>query len=330
MHLIDLLALAASAPHGNTLVTPVTPAVFGDWVVGCDNTLACKATALGPESDPFDKPLASIERDPGPGGAIRVTIGGQVEFTPPVVIEVDGAAIGRSGTVDGDLADDEALEIARAFAQGRRATITLAGKSAAMSLTGAAAALRYIDDRQGRAGTRGALVATGPAADTRAPRPAMPTIRVARTIEKPAAFSPALIATMRKTADCQPITIPELAEVEAYALGGGRTLAIVPCGLGAYQGWSAIYVVARGRALPAPFDVKMNDGGDEPVPQLTNTGFERGILSSFAKGRGLGDCGFGQTFAWDGTRFRLTKQVEMPTCRGSLELITTWRAAAIR
>lgn len=329
MHLLHL-ALAASAPQGGPLVTPVKPREFGDWVVGCDNALACKATALGPEADPFDKALASIERDPGPGGAVRVTIGGQAEVKAPIAISVDGTVVARGGTVDGRFAGTEAFGIARAFAKGRGATIAMGGSRSALSLTGAAAALRYMDDRQGRAGTRGALVATGPAADTRAPRPALPVIRVPRTTGKPAALSPALIATMRKTADCQEIAVPEMNRVEAHALGGGRTLAIVPCGLGAYQGWSAIYVVAAGGVVPAPFDVKMNDGGDEPVPLLTTAAFERGILSSYAKGRGLGDCGFGQTFAWDGTRFRLTEQAEMPACRGSLDLITTWRATVVR
>ncbi|HEX8553867.1 MAG TPA: DUF1176 domain-containing protein, partial [Sphingomonas sp.] len=276
----------------------------------------------------FDVPLASIERDPGPGGAVRVTISGHREFVPPVSITVDSRTVARGGTAEGGFVGAQALGIATAFARGTRATITMAGATTPLSLKGAAAALRYIDDRQQRAGTMGALVARGSAPDVSAPRPTLPVVRLVQTAEAPATLSPSLIASMRKTAECEPIAVPSMAQVEAYALGGGRTLAIVPCGLGAYQSWSAIYVVTGGRAVPALFDVTIYDVA-EPVPVLTSAGFERGILTSYAKGRGLGDCGIGQTFVWDGERFRLTERDEMPQCRGSTELIPTWRARVV-
>jgi len=47
---------------------------------------------------------------------------------------------------------------------------------------------------------------------------------------------------------------------------------------------------------------------------------------SFTKGRGLGDCGVQQAFAWDGLSMRLARQFEMPDCRGNVGFIQTWRA----
>jgi hypothetical protein len=51
-------------------------------------------------------------------------------------------------------------------------------------------------------------------------------------------------------------------------------------------------------------------------------------LSSFHKGRGIGDCGAIWGWAWTGKTFRLTAYATMPECRGisSDDWITLWRA----
>jgi hypothetical protein len=54
------------------------------------------------------------------------------------------------------------------------------------------------------------------------------------------------------------------------------------------------------------------------------------VLTSYAKGRGLGDCGVSQRFAWDGTRLRLIEQAEMSECRGNPNFIRTWTARVER
>ena len=63
---------------------------------------------------------------------------------------------------------------------------------------------------------------------------------------------------------------------------------------------------------------------------VVNGGIENGLLTSYAKGRGLGDCGVSQSLAWDGRRLRLVDQSEMPECRGNTDTITTWRAKVER
>ncbi len=40
------------------------------------------------------------------------------------------------------------------------------------------------------------------------------------------------------------------------------------------------------------------------------------VLSSFARGRGLGDCGVIADWAWDGGGFRLLGYTVMEECRG--------------
>lgn len=106
---------------------------------------------------------------------------------------------------------------------------------------------------------------------------------------------------------------------------------LVPCGAGAYNSWSTPFIIADGRTEMAEFDIDATGmNPDSDVPQLVNAAFDDGVLSTFSKGRGLGDCGVSQTFAWDGARFRLTSQAEMGECRGNPNWITTWRARVTR
>jgi hypothetical protein len=63
---------------------------------------------------------------------------------------------------------------------------------------------------------------------------------------------------------------------------------------------------------------------------LTNGGWDpkTRLLGSYEKGRGLGDCGSAESYAWDGRRFRLIEATTMGECRGSHDWITVWTARA--
>ncbi len=327
-----IAALALTFPAAAQTVKPGALKTFRDWTVGCDNGGRCKAVVLAPEDgSPDEWPgfMLSIEREAGPGGAVTIALSGQEDAQPPVAILIDGkpAATMRGKAITGA----EASRLAAALAGGTRAMIRAGGKSAVNSLAGLAAALRYIDAEQKRAGTVGALVAKGPAPDVTA-APALPTVRALAPAGKPAALSPARIAGLRKSAGCgitddrdgPPAT-------ERHALGGGDTLVLLPCDSGAYNFISSLYIIDRdGKVRPAQTDAPAGMDPDARVPSVVNGSFERGILSSYAKGRGIGDCGTIQEFAWDGRRFRLTEQSEMGECRGSTDYITTWRARVVR
>jgi hypothetical protein len=124
-------------------------------------------------------------------------------------------------------------------------------------------------------------------------------------------------------------------EASTYALGNGRTLIMMGCGAGAYNVTGLPLIAWRdGNAIrieAAPFDVSEPPVEGEPEPKgffLVNADFDPATMSisAWAKGRGIGDCGTSATYAWDGQRFRLTRQNEMSECRGTMELLTTWRA----
>ncbi|MDJ0275462.1 DUF1176 domain-containing protein [Sphingomonas sp. 2R-10] len=308
---------------------PLPLARFGDWAVGCDNGGTCQTGSLMPEDGDAPALTLSIERGPGPDAPVAIRLRSQATIALPLTAQVDGEAVARGGTARNEaieLTGAPAMALATRLATGR--TLTLLDANGAtvttMPLKGASAALRWIDDRQGRAGTTGALVAKGSRPDTR-PAPALPVVRAAAISGEAALLDPLLVTRMRKEAGCDEDDLPE---ATTQTLDGPRTLAIVPCAQGAYNLLSALFVVERGTAVPAQFDQPV--AGDPADDLVYNATFEDGILDTFAKGRGLGDCGVVQRYAWDGTRFRLIELREMAECRGNPDFIRTWSARVIR
>ncbi len=343
-------ATAPTSPE--TRVTPATPAAvtdthvkptpgalktFGDWAVGCDNALRCTLAALLPDAGfptGDGSPITlTIAREPGPAGAVSIKIATDTDAAQatPASFAVDGKPI----------ALHDATGLAGAMANGTALTLRGANGStlATLSLKGAAAALRYTDAQQGRAGSTDAIVAKGSATPT-APHPALPVITAIVPAGSPATPTRQQITQMRTQAKCDPASFPSGASAEMFApdataLGGGKTLVILPCSSGAYNIIGALFVIDGTKIVPALTDAPAGfeaTGADPgtPVHSVVNGEFADGVLTSYAKGRGLGDCGIHQSFAWDGTRFRLSEQSEMRECRGNADYITTWRAKVVR
>ena len=195
-----------------------------------------------------------------------------------------------------------------------------------------------MDERQRRTGTATALVRPGTRpADALSTPPSLPVV-VGRPLSsaRPLALGGAGLKALRKKHGC---TIDEVGgpeEAETFALARGETLLLLACGSGAYNVSHVPFVLRRGaggvRAAIAAFDVRPGWWAEEGKPILVNADWdnERGLLTSFSKGRGLGDCGTAAAYAWDGRLFRLVEQSEMAECRGSVDYITTWRAKVVR
>jgi hypothetical protein len=207
-----------------------------------------------------------------------------------------------------------------------------------VSLRGASAALLYMDEKQRRTGTGTALVRPGSRPpDLLSAPPPLPVV-LARPLSsaRPLALAPAAMAALRKKHGC---TIDEVGgpdEAETAALARDETLLLLACGSGAYNVSYVPFILHRGgggvRAELAAFDAQQDWWAEEGKPILINAGWdkEKGLLGSFSKGRGLGDCGTMAEYAWDGSVFRLVEQAEMAECRGSTDYITTWRAQVVR
>jgi len=100
-----------------------------------------------------------------------------------------------------------------------------------------------------------------------------------------------------------------------------------PCGNGAYNYYSyALLIDNAGKVRPATFEISggMGEGSDN---SLVNADWDEKSreITTYAKGRGLGDCGSIQAYAWDGRSFRLKRMGVMGECRGSMDYIPVWR-----
>jgi hypothetical protein len=304
---LALLAAAQAAP------APSDVKAYGDWAVACDNLHACEATSLMPgEELSDDPPQVSIAREGGPAGALSVEIS----------IVLRGAAAGQ---------------LVDAILKGQAMT-TRAGDGKVLSqasLKGISASLRYFDAGQGRAGTVTALVAKGSKAAATVPAaPPAPQVRFVRPAGKPEAVGATLRAAMNKQADCDSVyegSEGGKPQIETHALGGGKTLALLPCGSGAYNFSTVPYVIERGKAVVARFDQVPGWTESEGIATLVNGGWDpaRAELSSYTKGRGLGDCGSSETFVWDGAMFRLVEMRAMGECRGSANWLRVWKAEPV-
>lgn len=333
MTLITLITAAAAAvPQPGTLKT------FDDWTVGCDNGRACHATSLIPEDWPEDAMTMSVRRDADGEAAAIIEIDPR-DKQGGVAIAADGkrlpvrvtASEAALMTIDGR----DRAPVLEALRTGQR--LQVLGPEGAplgwISLKGASAALLYMDDQQKRVGTVTALVRPGgKPASTVPPAPPLPTVVQAEApAVAPLKLSAREISALRKKLGCaiEDVGGPDYQEV--FALGRGRNLVLLGCGSGAYNVSSVPVIAERtGRKLstkPAPFDKPEAWWSEEGKPILVNADWDpkRRLLTSFSKARGLGDCGTGRDYAWDGERFRLVEQIDMEECRGSIDYITTWR-----
>lgn len=326
----------APAPAMAVPPKPGPAMTFGDWYVACDNIAICTMASLGGESQvPFPAVTLSVTRGAGPGGGFELAFDTPGDDAPvrPVAVTVDGRRLPLP-----TLTGTAATALVAAIADGQALTVLEEGdrRRATLSLKGAAAALRWIDERQGRVDTVTAAVAKGPrpvdAVPAAARAPVIEALNPAGTAATP---TPAQLAEMRRRARCESLPGVASTRPEAHPLGGGATLVMVPCSTGAYNLSSALFVLADGAWRPAQTDAPSGfdatpAGEGSPVPSVVNGDWQRGVLTSYAKGRGLGDCGVAQTFVWDGTRLRLSEQSMMGECRGNPNYITTWRTRVVR
>jgi hypothetical protein len=321
---ITILALAAAV-----VLSPGVAAAevnsFKDWTVVCDNLRTCEAVGFGIQ----DSDLSAVLRLSRGGAAgapakVEIDLQGDVDLEgKPPVLDVDGrtvltASVKRWGDTGGFtvvLGEAQVGPLLGAARNGALLSIQAGDKAVGeVSLAGMVAALRYVDDQQERAGTVTALVAKGaaPAGGVPAPPPtpvlhAAAAIAQARLPSKP----PAAVQALFRKAECD-ASSDWGGKPEVHRLSSDQVLWQVPCNGGAYN-FDILFVVVdkAGRASLAPLD-----GVDDGL--VTNGGYDpqTRILSSYNKGRGVGDCGDSSEWVWTGQAFELSKAATMPVCRG--------------
>jgi hypothetical protein len=327
---------------------------FRDWTVACDNLRACSAYGFDAELSGHN--YIRLERAGAADAALRITLAVEAQKGVKFTLAFDDATLaglpvgslsGESAGGDDDvqrLAIAEPQAVAAALASLRRAkTIVITRIDPAggppsdpvtseISLSGLAAALLWIDDQQKRVGTVTALIGRGdkPAAAVPAV-PAPPVVVAAKraTGHVPRKAPAAVMAKAR--AVCEDKKIGEPDDIARLAANDVMYSFVCPNLSGAYNVFNALVIDSPGKAPRlAEFRFPREYGATEHDYSPINAGFDETTqtLSTFNKGRGIGDCGSSSEWAWDGQVFRLILSKAMPDCHGVPEDAwpTVWRA----
>jgi hypothetical protein len=329
-----VLAAAASSSHA---AAPVQRK-FSDWTVVCDNGLRCVAQT----GDDNGQRALQIERDPGPDAPAWLEMTGPVadlvddrpvRYPAPAWWSNDDEGVAGRGTQD-LAAMQRFIDTVR---NGSRLRAKDDEESPGLSLDGLSAALLFIDDAQGRLGTRGALLRRGDKPESAVPAaPRLPVLQAAST---PRGLSDAdarrLVAQVRRLqapalakADCD--EPPPSDADQAWPLTNDDALVHLGCWMGAYQGSGLLFRVPRTQPAKAVRVLLPAMPGEPPRDVVTNADYAPATaqLSHYAKGRGLGDCGEIASWTFDGRDFVLAELTSMDLCNGvnSDRWPTLWRS----
>jgi Protein of unknown function (DUF1176) len=334
---LTLICGGAQAQTGPTVPLQVE---YKHWTLVCDNVKTCTAYSLSDQSErdlivpprgvarASELLWVSVTRKAGPEAPVEIkfpsnptapitaframTANGRASHTAP---------ISASASEDGYVLVSPPSQAAFMTA-GRSAThlfgLTRSGTvSGFASLSGMVAALRRMDEIQGRVGTTSALIDRGarPAATVLA-APASPLLQ-AVSLTPITQQPPQAVLTLRAR-DCEDADRYDrgAAGIEGFSAGRDTKVWMVPCGGGAYQGWSRFYIEGRNRPvealnLPGPTAQPREEANSLTNPVLNPA---TGALSGYAKSRGIGDCGSSEKFQWTGQGFALVSLRQMPQC----------------
>lgn len=322
--------MAAASSVG--MISVPQPTEFGDWTVSCDNARLCEAIAGFEQGGSYGEWVIHVTRGALPDAEPLVeAFPAFDDGTKTGDLLIDGRRANFHFDSEGQLVGD-ANAFLDAMARAQKAEVVDEGGKmiGRLPVTGASAGLRWMDDKQKRAGTVTAIIAKGPAPAAKVP-PVPPLPRIAQPAASkapPRALSAAAVKKIRDIGDddlCDrdpPGGSP--LDVETYRLDAKHSVGVVGCYFGAYQGVSVIVVINEdGSWVPAPIEMPQNmiseDSDSSWRHMLTTADYDpkRRLLTTWAKGRGIGDCGTAASWAWDGRVFRLASFQSLESCVGA-------------
>jgi len=316
---IVLLALGAQAES-----LPGTSFQHHDWLLVCDNTRTCRAA--GYQSDGEEPPVSLLfTREAGPGAPVRgeVMLGHYDEPETDVLpgedrslhLQINGVDHGElpwnAGAVSGALSDAQVSALLAALPGKARIEFTAGPGRWRLSDRGAAAVLLKFDEYQGRLDTPSAMLRKGESEEGGV-KPALPMPVVTAAPLSQEAIPPidrdALLQALGANLggdDCLSDTDvdPADAELGLHRLAPGKLLTSLLCWRAAYNEGYAYWVI---------------DEAPPYKPQLvtiSGSDYSAGQIHVYQKGRGLGDCGWSETWTWDGERFAQTRAAGSGMCR---------------
>ncbi|GLQ52772.1 DUF1176 domain-containing protein [Devosia nitrariae] len=291
--LAAVILLPAAATSGQEERT------FGTWTASCAPDFVCRAvTGIEPRLRLERHPLQSfwelaieVSSPPPP-----------YEQDPTIDIDETSETFGwydESGPYGAAnrfyFMGAKAQAVLDRMVNGQSATIHLADadrqrQAYSFSLRGLAAALLWIDEQQYLVGNE-RLTGVPPYGLLPANIDMDPSIVV------PAA----LVEAHRADETCEPLEdLPNGRDSQVERLDDERLVAILPCGAGAYNFSSKVYVVTGGEFKLQHFAEFADHQSWHTSDQLVNAWYDPASreLVSFNKGRGIADCGSSGTWRW--------------------------------
>lgn len=303
---------------------------FGAWTVVCDNARVCTAFGFGELGEIGSSGFLRVTRGAGPADAPVIDLVTAGTEATSLALAVDGVtpkglAAVPATPIENDperrltgLTPEQSEALLAVLANGSDLTLKEGRNPATtISLTGSSAALRFMDDRQKRAGTTTALVARGPAPASSMPAPpALPKVTAARRVTQDNLPSEPSAALQARLGDCDEDIADLGLDPQVARLAPGKIFWAAVCSRGAYNVVYSLFLTDEAGGDVKALEVAYADG--ERVAELMNIDFdpETQTLTNFEMGRGLGDCGAMNRWAWTGTAFVMTHQTLMPDCQG--------------
>lgn len=303
-----------------SVAEPAEQRVFTDWTVSCDAAAFCRAMT-GREmqlvvqryqhSDQWEILLESgYTSDP---------------YHTTVSVQLDGRTLDFSGYDEinsygrrGDFyfMSDKAQDLLSAMVQGayiRMSSFEGNGGpgSVDFSLAGLSATLLWIDERQDRVGD--SHIAGSP------PYGLLP---VGQHVDDSITVPHGLVQHHRADESCSPFeALASGRDSIVASLGNEQSIAVLPCWDGAYDFGSSVYLFGD-QDYRQIFFAEYSDADAWYVSKHlvnVNLDLETGTLSSFSRGRGLGDCGSAGTWQWTRSEFRLETYRYKEDCDGMVD-----------
>lgn len=299
---------------------------FKDWLAACRADGYCSATAYqnpNPGNGTVADYIFRVGRHAeGVYWEISLsTVASMGDGAQPFEVSVDGAAERFAGPAEvaayGSINDffftgPRAQAVMDRLAPGSDLAIAFTDtdrnrQQAVFSLAGLTASLIWIDEMQNRLGAE--RVAEAPPVGLQTAGATMGT-----------QVPDALMAHRRTDMDCLPMNdLVTAGDIETGMLDGAYPIYFIPCWMGAYNFSSKVYVERYpGEYAEMAFAEFTPEQGWTATTQVVNYTWDPETLrvSTFNKGRGLGDCGSSGVWQWSGFAFRLVEFRAKADCDG--------------
>ena len=311
----NLVPLQAGARGGQDSKEPVS-FQHKDWALQCDNTRTCRAVGYQAEASDSEPVSILLVREAGPSTPVQVELQVSSENASPAELQIAVGGFSLPG-LRGDTPQVPAGQVPgllQELLKNEEASVSAGKQRWTLSLAGATAVLLKMDEAQGRIGTPGALVRRGTRPESSVlpalPAPVVKGVKPRPTRKEDALLAKPLVEALdRASLDGQcngGDDVLDAANVQVHRLTDRKVLLSVPCGMGAYN-FSSLLWIANDRPPYQPEALQDVDGEFDPVS---------GSVHSAMKGRGIGDCWWAREWQFDGQAFVRTRESGDSMCRG--------------